>query len=65
MDKYEEMIGSYPPKQEIQIHDCTKEQAPGGFFARSTYKGKASFADHDGIVHMQFGYIFKIQKDWE
>lgn len=41
VDKYEEMIGSYSPKTDIQMHDCTSEQAPAGFFARGTYKGKA------------------------
>lgn len=41
VDKYEEMIGSYAPKTDIQMHDCTSEQAPAGFFARGTYKGKA------------------------
>lgn len=35
------MIGSYPPRQEVQMHDCTKEQAPAGFFSRGTYRGKA------------------------
>ena len=80
VDKYEEMIGSYAPKTDIQMHDCTSEQAPAGFFARGTYKGKAivfnffffffkcffffKFLDHDGIVHMQFEYIFKIDKEW-
>ena len=79
MDKYEEMIGSYPPKQEAQMHDCIAEQAPAGFFSRGTYKGKAivffryffslisiiiKMLDHDGIVHMQFEYTFKIDKEW-
>ena len=41
VDKYEEMIGSYAPKTDIQMHDCTSEQAPAGFFSRGTYKGKA------------------------
>lgn len=41
VDKYEEMLGSYPPKQDTQMHDCTPEQAPAGFFSRGTYKGKA------------------------
>lgn len=55
MDKYEEMIGSYPPRQEIQMHDCTKEQAPAGFFSRGTYKGKA-------IVNKKFVQINYIRK---
>ena len=79
------MIGSYPPKQDIQMHDCSAEQAPAGFFSRGTYKGKAivtnlflkllifnikfyypnfQLLDHDGIVHMQFEYSFKIDKEW-
>jgi len=51
VDKYEEMIGSYPPKQDAQMHDCTSEQAPAGFFSRGTYKGKA-------IVNLNF-FIFR------
>lgn len=58
------MIGSFPPKSEIQLHNCTPEQAPSGYFSRGTYKGKAIFLDHDGIVHMQFEYTFRIEKDW-
>lgn len=64
VDKYEETMGCFSPKKEIQTIDLLPEEAPTGIFGRGTYKGKIMFSDHDGIVHMQFEYKCKIASKW-
>ncbi|EAS06706.2 Rho GDP-dissociation inhibitor, putative (macronuclear) [Tetrahymena thermophila SB210] len=64
VDKYEEKMGCFPPKKEIQQIDLDPEEAPSGFLGRGSYKGKIMFVDNDGIVHMQFEYLLKICKKW-
>jgi len=40
VDKYEETMGCFSPKKEIQTIDLLPEEAPTGIFGRGTYKGK-------------------------
>jgi len=40
VDKYEETMGCFAPKKEIQTIDLLPEEAPTGVFGRGTYKGK-------------------------
>ena len=64
VEKYEEVMGTFAPTQNIHVISLTPEETPGGFMARGKYKGKSMFIDNDGIVHMQYGYSFKIKKKW-
>lgn len=52
VDKYEEVIGSYAPKEEPHVFDLPAEEAPSGFFARGKYVGKSMIVDNDGNVHV-------------
>ena len=65
VEKYEEIMGSFPPNKSIHIVSLTPEETPSGFLSKGTYKGKSMFLDNDGIVHMQFEYTFVIKKSWQ
>jgi Rho GDP-dissociation inhibitor len=58
VEKYEEVLGTFAPTIEEHIVELTPEETPSGFLSRGSYKGKSMFVDNDGIVHMQFEYIF-------
>ena len=64
VDKYEEVIGSYAPKEELHVFNLPGEEAPSGFFMRGKYIGKSLIVDNDGFVHVQFEYPFEIKKKW-
>ena len=40
VDKFEEVMGTFLPKNEEQVFNITAEQAPSGFLARGRYIGK-------------------------
>eukprot|EP01010_Urceolus_cornutus_P001012 NODE_1527_length_865_cov_252.017157_g1186_i0.p1 GENE.NODE_1527_length_865_cov_252.017157_g1186_i0~~NODE_1527_length_865_cov_252.017157_g1186_i0.p1 ORF type:complete len:210 (+),score=45.67 NODE_1527_length_865_cov_252.017157_g1186_i0:97-726(+) len=58
-----EMIGSYAPGT---THEWESQlfEAPTGWLARSSYKGRQKFVDDDGASHLRFEYCFEIKKDW-
>ena len=65
--KDEEILGSYPPKNEFQSLDIPKNEwnvAPTGTLSRGEYKAKMKFLDDDGNCHLEFDYIIKIAKDY-
>ena len=57
-------MGAFSPTVEEHVVDLEEIQAPKGFWARSSYKGKTIFYDSDDCVHMQYDYTFKIAKTW-
>ncbi len=65
VEKYEEVMGTFAPQNKVHIVDLTPEKTPSGFLSRGTYRGKSMFIDIDGIVHMQYEYIFQLKKNWE
>ena len=64
VEKYEEVIGSFPPSEKLHVVDLAPEETPKGMLARGDYRGKSMFIDNDGIVHMQFEYKFTLKKEW-
>ncbi|BFU20926.1 Rho GDP exchange inhibitor, putative [Entamoeba histolytica HM-1:IMSS-B] len=64
----EEMLGSYPPKNEFNALELPKNdwnEAPTGMLARGEYKSNVKFYDDDKVTHLQFDYLIKIAKDWD
>ena len=64
VEKYEQVMGTFAPLKKEHVVDLTPEETPGGFLYRGEYKGKSMFIDNDGMVHMQFEYMFNIKKNW-
>jgi len=64
----EEMLGTYPPKNEFQTLEIPRlewTEAPSGMLLRGDYKAKIKFIDDDNRTHLEFEYVLKIAKDWE
>jgi len=64
----EEMLGTYPPKNEFQLLEIPRlewTEAPSGMLLRGDYKAKIKFIDDDNRTHLEFEYVLKIAKDWE
>ncbi|CAO1331381.1 unnamed protein product [Diamesa serratosioi] len=64
VDKMSQMIGSYPPKMEIQSYTTPFEEAPSGMLARGEYTVHSLFTDDDKAEHLKWEWSFKIEKDW-
>ncbi|KNC84625.1 hypothetical protein SARC_03155 [Sphaeroforma arctica JP610] len=67
LNKEEEMLGSYPPKNEfasVDIGGGDFMEAPKGAFSRGEYKAHMKFMDDDKACHLDFEYTIKISKDW-
>eukprot|EP01134_Creolimax_fragrantissima_P000432 CFRG0432T1 len=67
LTKEEEMLGSYPPKNEfasVDIGGGDFMEAPTGMLARGEYKAHMKFMDDDKNCHLDFEYTIKIAKDW-
>lgn len=58
------MVGSYPPKAEIQSYLTPFEEAPSGLLARGTYTITSLFTDDDKNEHLTWDWTFEIKKDW-
>uniref|UniRef100_A0A1A9WSS2 Rho GDP-dissociation inhibitor 3 n=1 Tax=Glossina brevipalpis TaxID=37001 RepID=A0A1A9WSS2_9MUSC len=65
VDKMTHMVGSYPPKKEIQCYMTPSEEAPSGLMARGTYSVSSLFTDDDKHTHLKWEWTFEIKKDWE
>ncbi|XP_036327068.1 rho GDP-dissociation inhibitor 1-like isoform X2 [Rhagoletis pomonella] len=65
VDKMTHMVGSYPPKKEIQFYLTPSEEAPSGMMARGTYSVASLFTDDDKHIHLKWDWTFEIKKDWE
>jgi len=68
LTKDEEMLGTYPPKNEFQQLEIPRlewTEAPSGMMLRGDYKAKIKFIDDDNRTHLEFEYVLKIAKEWE
>ncbi|XP_050090992.1 rho GDP-dissociation inhibitor 1 [Anopheles aquasalis] len=65
VDKMVQMVGSYPPKKEIQSYTTPFEEAPSGMMARGTYSVTSLFTDDDKNEHLKWDWSFEIKKDWQ
>lgn len=59
------MVGSYPPKKEIQSYTTPSEDAPAGMIARGSYIVSSLFTDDDKHEHLNWEWSFDIKKDWK
>ena len=62
--KDEEILGTFPPKEETQEVLTEWVQTPDGFFKRGSYDSKLYFADADQLVHLVVDSKIKIAKQW-
>lgn len=64
VDKMTKMVGSYPPKTEIQSYTTPFEEAPSGMMTRGTYSVTSLFTDDDKNEHLKWDWKFEIKEDW-
>lgn len=64
VDKRTQMVGSYPPKKELQSYVTPPEEAPSGVMTRGTYSVASLFTDDDKNEHLKWEWSFEIKKDW-
>eukprot|EP00479_Gromia_sphaerica_P009919 TRINITY_DN4353_c0_g1_i1.p1 TRINITY_DN4353_c0_g1~~TRINITY_DN4353_c0_g1_i1.p1 ORF type:complete len:169 (-),score=29.25 TRINITY_DN4353_c0_g1_i1:59-565(-) len=64
VDKSDEMVGSYPPSNEIFTYTSLEDEAPKGLLARGSYAAKVRLLDDDEAIHLEFGYDFDIRRSW-
>lgn len=64
VDKMTHMVGSYPPKAEIQSYTTPFEEAPSGMLARGEYSVSSLFTDDDKTEHLKWEWALKVEKDW-
>lgn len=65
VDKMTHMVGSYPPKAEMQSYTTPPEDAPAGMVARGSYTVHSLFTDDDKHEHLKWEWAFDIKKDWK
>ncbi|RZF48912.1 hypothetical protein LSTR_LSTR003292 [Laodelphax striatellus] len=65
VDKMTHMVGSYPPKTELQSYTTPLEDAPTGMVSRGSYTVHSLFTDDDKNVHLKWEWCFEIRKDWK
>lgn len=65
VDKMTHMVGSYPPKTELQSYTTPPEDAPSGLVARGSYTVHSLFTDDDKHIHLKWEWTFEIKKDWK
>ncbi|KAG8898470.1 hypothetical protein FRB99_007422 [Tulasnella sp. 403] len=65
VDKMEQMIGSFGPRDEPYSSTFPTEESPSGMIARSgTYNVKSRVVDDDNEVFADFEWSFKLGKEW-
>lgn len=64
VDKMVHMVGSFPPKSEIQQYVTAFEEAPSGMLARGEYTVSSLFTDDDKTEHLKWEWCLKVEKDW-
>ncbi|GAB0099004.1 rho GDP-dissociation inhibitor 1 [Sergentomyia squamirostris] len=64
VDKMTHMVGSYPPKKDLQSYTTPPEEAPSGMMARGSYSVSSLFTDDDKNEHLKWEWSFEIKKDW-
>lgn len=60
-----QMMGSYPPKPELQSYTAPVEDAPSGMMARGDYKVKSLFTDDDKNIYLSWEWNLAVKKDWD
>ncbi|CAB3361150.1 rho GDP-dissociation inhibitor 1 [Cloeon dipterum] len=65
VDRMTHMVGSYPPKEEMQSYTTPAEDAPSGMMARGSYSVHSLFTDDDKNEHLKWEWSFEIKKDWK
>lgn len=65
VDKMTHMVGSYPPKLEMQSYTTPAEEAPSGMLTRGSYTVHSLFTDDDKNEHLKWEWVFEISKDWK
>ncbi|KAK9508671.1 hypothetical protein O3M35_006174 [Rhynocoris fuscipes] len=65
VDRMTHMVGSYPPKSEMQSYTTPVEDAPSGVMARGSYTVSSLFTDDDKNTHLKWEWAFEIKKDWK
>ncbi|XP_064600475.1 rho GDP-dissociation inhibitor 1-like [Liolophura sinensis] len=65
VDKSNFMVGSYPPRKEIQSYTTPPDEAPSGFIARGQYKVDSQFTDDDNHNYLKWEWTLEIKKDWK
>nr|ABR27883.1 Rho GDP-dissociation inhibitor [Triatoma infestans] len=65
VDRMTHMVGSYPPKTEMQSYTTPLEGAPSGVMARGSYTVSSLFTDDDKNNHLKWEWAFEIKKDWK
>jgi len=64
VDSLSQMMGSYPPKGELQSFKTTEEEAPSGMLKRGTFKIESKFMDDDKNEYASWKWNIEIKKDW-
>lgn len=64
VEKIAHMIGSYPPKEQLQSYTTPQEEMPSGLMARGTYTVRSLFTDDDKHEHLKWEWSFELKKDW-
>ncbi|XP_037093684.1 probable rho GDP-dissociation inhibitor [Pollicipes pollicipes] len=64
VDKMNQMLGSYGPRQDVHTHLTPMEDAPSGMLARGTYNVKSVFCDDDKNEYLKWEWSFEIKKEW-
>lgn len=59
-----QMVGSYPPKADLQSYLTPFEEAPSGMLTRGTYSVSSLFTDDDKNEHLKWDWTFEIKKEW-
>lgn len=65
VDKLTHMVGSYPPKLELQSYTTPAEEAPSGLVSRGSYTVHSLFTDDDKNTHLKWEWSFEIKKNWK
>lgn len=64
VDSLSQMMGSYPPKAEMQSFTTQEEEAPSGMLKRGSFKIESRFIDDDKFEYASWKWNLEIKKDW-
>ncbi|KAF8351271.1 immunoglobulin E-set [Amanita rubescens] len=65
VDKLEQMLGSYGPREEPYTKDFDPAESPSGLLARQgTYGVRSRVLDDDGEIYLDWEWSFKLAKEW-
>jgi len=59
-----QMMGSYPPKTDMQSFTTQEEEAPSGMLKRGSFKIESKFIDDDKNEYASWKWNLEIKKDW-